>query len=150
MLCFHRPALPSSLLLAAALQEALNKLPISDTVAAAKVQIANIEQELKTVVKSVAASQPALSALNDPVALQLAVYSIMGLPMLLLFVLFVSIYGGPGKSSGTGTDAAGKAGGKKVTAAAAGKKSAVAATPAGKGKGKGKAVRDGADVLYTP
>jgi hypothetical protein len=131
------------------LQEALNKLPISDTIAAVKVQIANIEQELKTVVKSVAASQPALSALNDPVALQLAVYSIMGLPMLLLFVLFVSIYGGPGKSSGTGADAAGK-GGKKVAAAAAGKKSAVAATPAGKGKGKGKAVRDGADVLYTP
>jgi hypothetical protein len=133
------------------LQEALNKLPIADTIAAAKVQIANIEQELKTVVKSVAASQPALAALNDPVALQLAVYSIMGLPMLLLFVLFVSIYGGPGKSSGTGSDAAGKAGGKKVAAAAAaGKKGSVAATPAGKGKGKGKAVRDGADVLYTP
>jgi hypothetical protein len=139
------------------LQEAINKLPISDTIAAAKLQVANIEQELKTVVKGVAASQPALSALNDPVALQLAVYSIMCLPMLLLFVVSVSIYGGPGKSSGTGADAASKAGRKTTAAAAAaGKKGAapgskakaVAATPAGKGKGK--AVRDGADVLYTP
>uniref|UniRef100_A0A383WHX5 Uncharacterized protein n=1 Tax=Tetradesmus obliquus TaxID=3088 RepID=A0A383WHX5_TETOB len=147
-------------------QEALSKLPIADYVAAAnvhlaaaKVQVANIEAELKTVVKGVAASQPALSALNDPVALQLAVYSIMGLPMLLLFVVFVSIYGGPGKSSGTGADSGSKAAGKKASAAAAaaGKKgaaagskakAAVTATPAGKGKGK--AVRDGADVLYTP
>lgn len=141
------------------MQEALNKLPIADTIAAAKAQVANIEQELKTVVKSVAASQPALSALNDPVALQLAVYSIMGLPMLLLFVVFASLYGGPGKSSGTGADAAGKAGGKKGTPAAstAGKKGAaagvktktnVATTPAGKGKGK--AVRDGVDVVHIP
>lgn len=139
-----------------AFQEALSKLPVSDTIDAVKAQLATIERELLLVVQGIVKTQPALSGLNDPVTLQLLVYSIMGLPMLLLAMLVVSLYGGPGKSSGADAAAASKQSSKGKAAAAAaskkagpakGGKAAVPQTPAGK---KGKTVKDGADVLYTP
>lgn len=57
---------------------AFDKLPIADTVAAAKQQASVIERELQQTLKAFVATQPSLSALDDPVVLQLLVYTVMG------------------------------------------------------------------------
>ena len=138
------------------LQEALAQLPIHDAIDSAKQQVANIERELHMVVKQLISSQPSLSKLNDPVTLQLLVYSIMGLPVALLSLLLLTLIGGPGKTAKGGSASAGKGAGAGVTARKGSsgplgkpKGAAVQQTPAGKKKTV-KAVRDGSDVIYTP
>jgi hypothetical protein len=79
----------------AACQAAYDKLPIAETVAAAKQQTAVIERELKQTLGAFIATQPSLSALGDPVLLQLVVYTVMGLPLLLLLVVLTTLLGGP-------------------------------------------------------
>lgn len=126
------------------IQEFLAKLPLQDTINSAKQQVANIEHELHIIVKQLISSQPSLSTLNDPVTLQLIVYSIMGLPMVLLSLLLVSLVGGSGKKAKSSAGKEQKAAGRSAAARAA----LITGRPAGKGK-KGKAIRDGSDVLYT-
>jgi hypothetical protein len=81
------------------LQTAFDKLPIADTVAAAKQQASVIERELQQTLKAFVATQPSLSALDDPVVLQLLVYTVMGLPLLLLVVVLLTLVGGPRRAS---------------------------------------------------
>lgn len=136
------------------LQAAFAELPIRGAVNSVKQQVSDIESELHMVAKQFISSQPSLSRLNDPVTLQLLVYSIMGLPVLLLSLLLVVLLGGPGKTPKGGSATAGKGAGAGVAAkraASAGKPkgAALQQTPVGKRK-TGKAVRDGGDVLYTP
>jgi myosin heavy subunit len=120
----------------------LSKLPIEATLNSAKQQIANIEYELHVVVKQFISSQPSLSSLNDPVTIQLVVYSILGFPMVLLSLLLISVAASPSKKD---KGSAGKLSAGRPTAS---KPAPSANRPAGKGK-KGKAIRDGGDVLYT-
>lgn len=57
-----------------------------------------IERELQQTLKAFVATQPSLSALDDPVVLQLLVYTVMGLPLLLLVVVLLTLVGGPRKA----------------------------------------------------
>lgn len=126
------------------LQEYWSNLPIQDTISSAKRQVANIEYELHIVVKQLISSHPSLSSLNDPVTIQLLVYSVMGLPMVLLSLLLVSLVASPGKKAGAGKSE--QRGAARPTAA---RPAPSTSRPAGKNK-KGKAViKDGSDVLYT-
>lgn len=90
------------------LQDAFDKLPIADTVAAAKQQASVIERELQQTLKAFVATQPSLSSLDDPVVLQLLVYTVMGLPLLLLVVVLMSLVGGPRKASAAQAQGKGK------------------------------------------
>jgi hypothetical protein len=105
------------------LQDGFDKLPIAETVAAAKHQAAQIEGELQQTVRSFIATQPSLAKLNDPVTLQLLVYTILGLPVLLLLVLFMAAVGGPRKSQG-GSAGSAQAKGKKQNSGGGSKKEA--------------------------
>lgn len=90
---------------------------------AAKQQAAQIEGELQHTVRSFVATQPSLASLNDPVTLQLLVYTILGLPVLLLLVLFMAAVGGPRKSQGSSAGSA-QAKGKKQNSGGGSKKEA--------------------------
>lgn len=122
-----------------------DKLPIAETVAAAKRQASVIEGELQQTLKAFVATQPSLAALNDPVILQLLVYTVMGLPLLLLVVVLLTLLGGPRK----GASAAGQGKGKRVSGGG-GQKGALlnGKGAAGMGKGKGKSIKAGKDVLH--
>lgn len=88
-------------------QAAYDKLPIAETVAAAKQQTSVIERELKQTLGAFIATQPSLSALGDPVVLQLLVYTVMGLPLLLLLVVLTTLLGGPRKGQAAPAQAKG-------------------------------------------
>jgi hypothetical protein len=118
-------------------QAAYEKLPIAETVAAVKRQTAVIEGELQSTLKAFIATQPSLASLNDPVVLQLLVYTVMGLPLLLLAVVLLSLVGGPRK--GASSTAQGK--GKKLSGG--GKAAGVQG-----GARKGKSIKAGKDVLH--
>jgi hypothetical protein len=121
------------------LQAAYEKLPIAETVAAAKRQASVIEGELQSTLKAFIATQPSLASLNDPVVLQLLVYTVMGLPLLLLAVVLLSLVGGPRKGASSADAAQGK--GKKLSGG--GK-----AAGAQGGARKGKSIKAGKDVLH--
>jgi hypothetical protein len=96
------------------MQAAFDKLPIQETLEAAQKQAGVMEAELHRLLRALVASQPSLAPLNDPVVLQLLVYTVMGLPLLLLSFVLLSLVGGPGKAG-----AAGQAKARKAPAAAA-------------------------------
>eukprot|EP00775_Hariotina_reticulata_P007241 gene7241-7454_t len=135
--------------------DVVKELPVEEHIKSAKKQLSNIEAELRAVLGQVIKSQPSLASLDDPVALQLLVYTVMGLPLLLFFIVLSCVVGGPRKSKAESAHA--KAAGKKGSSAAPATASKKAVNVKGKsatavaaGSKKGKAVRDGSDVLYTP
>jgi hypothetical protein len=99
-------------------------------VTAAKQQLVMIESELKQTLKSFVATQPALSNLGDPVTLQLLVYTIIGLPVLLVGVVLLTLLGGPrsGQSAAEHKGKLNNGGGSKKDAAATGPARATRAT----------------------
>jgi hypothetical protein len=136
-------------------QDMVKDLPVEEHIKSAKKQLLNIEAELRAVIGQTVKSQPSLAALDDPVALQLMVYTVMGLPLLLFFVLLSCVVGGsrksktdsaPAKAAGKKGSSGGAAASSRKTVAVKGKAAGAAAT----GGKKSKAVRDGSDVLYTP
>lgn len=136
-------------------QDVVKDLPVEEHVKSAKKQLLNTEAELRAVIGQTVKSQPSLAFLDDPVALQLLVYTVMGLPLLLFFVLLSCVVGGSRKSKtdSAPTKAAGKKGSSGGAAASSRKTVAVkgkAAGAAASGGKRSKAVRDGSDVLYTP
>ncbi|KAF8063017.1 RPS7 [Scenedesmus sp. PABB004] len=124
-----KPARDAAAVHVARAKEALAALPVADAVASARRQLADVERELTAVVGRFVADRPALAGLADPVALQLVVYSIMGLPALLLAALLLAVAGGPSKPAAGG---GGKAGAKKP--AAGGKKAAAGGGTAAKSR----------------
>lgn len=140
-------------------QAALNQLPLAEVTEVVRVQYAVVEKELMAVARGIVSSHPALSKFNDPVTLQLLVYVILGLPALLLAVLAVSLLGRGRASGSAGSSAAAGSRGKKGAAAPA-KRSTVSKTARGSSAAapaatpvrttRGRAVRDGGDILFTP